>query len=196
MSDNILTPEGRVLYHSAFKASKPKGAPEDQKLKFSLTLGFPPGTDLSELEKEAKAAAEEKWGDKIPKGLRSPFKKQDDVDREGYEEGGIFIRVNSLYAPGGVYSNKRYPKDPPKAGKLMSIKEESNDFYNGCHARVQINAFAYGEKGTTITPGVTFGLNNIMKTKDDTNLSGRVSAAEAFEDIDVEDAENADDIFD
>jgi hypothetical protein len=71
----VITPIARLSYPYLFKQSAGLNGSEG---KYQCELIFPPGTDLSELKRAAHQAAKDKWGDKIPKNLRSPFRNGDE----------------------------------------------------------------------------------------------------------------------
>lgn len=164
MGDKVMTPEFRVSFPSVFEA---RAFAEGQTKKFELTALFPAGTDLSPLKALAKAAAVDKWGDKIPANLRSPFRDgSEKPDLEGYE-GCVFVKMTSLQRPGVVDQN------------VQPIIEPS-DFYGGCYARASITAFAYDQMGNK---GVSFGLQNVQKLRDGDAFSGRSKPEEDFEPV-------------
>lgn len=175
----ILTPEGRASFVNVLtpkKARKPGG--EDR---FELMLIFPPGTDLTELKRAAKAAAVAKFGEEevtrllAANKLRSPFKKAEDFDKkyEGIEPGCVVIQPWSKFAPEIVF------KQPNGAITPIVTPQE---FYSGCHARVMVRAFAYDTDGNK---GVSFGLGNVLRTRKDKALGGRAPAEQQFKDVDV-----------
>lgn len=172
----VLTPEFRVSYPKVFKAERNDLNGKDE---FSLVALFPKGADLSKLKAAAKSACEKKWGTdpkKWPKNLRDPFRKQDDREKEdddgnaylpdGYERGAFYLNLKSQKRPGLVDA------------KVQDIIDES-DFYGGCYARAQINAFAYEQKGNA---GVSFGLNHVQKLRDGDSFGSAVrNASDVFE---------------
>lgn len=172
----LLTPEFRVSYPKVFKAERNDLSGKDE---FSLVALFPKGANLSALKAAAKAACEKKWGTdpkKWPKNMRDPFRDQADRAKtdddgneylpDGYVEGAFYVNLKSQKRPGLVDA------------KVQDIIDEA-DFYGGCFARAQVNAYAYLQKGNA---GVAFGLNHIQKTKDgDSFGSAPRSAASVFE---------------
>lgn len=170
-----MTPVFRVAFQSVFKA---KAFSEDQDPKFEITMLFPKGSDLKELKRVAKLAISEKWGDNPPKNLRSPFKDGDEKDYDGFA-GHISVKAVSDRRPGLV------DRDGTKI-----ISEE--DFYSGCYAIATVVAFPYGGKGSPWSPGVSFGLRNIMKIRDGEPFEGGATAEEDFEDVEVDAPENLD----
>ena len=167
MADVIMTPEFRCSFPAVFKARSSKSDDgSDGTPKYGITMLFAKDADLSKLKAAAKEAAKEKWGDKIPKNLRSPFRDQGDKELEGYVEGCVFITASSLQKPGLVDRNRE------------DIIDET-EFYAGCYARATVRAFAYDKKGNK---GVAFGLNNVQKLRDGESLSGRTRAQDDFAD--------------
>lgn len=161
----------RLSFPNLFKPSKPKDAPDTQELKYSATLLFKKGEDLSVLKAAAKAAIKDKWGDKPPKNLRTPFRDQGEKEYEGYEEGAIFISTTSKKRPGVVNA------------RVERIEDE-DEIYPGCYVYATVRAFAYDRSGNK---GVSFGLQNIQKVKDGEPLGGRVAPEHDFEAIEGED---------
>lgn len=161
MSDNVITQEFRLSFPSLFKASRFNAASEP---KFSVTMLFPKDADLTPLKNEAARAVKEQWGDKIPKGLKTPFRDQGDFDHEGYEPGAIFIRASSKQRPGVVDKN------------VHSIMDET-EIYPGCYARATVRAYAFDVPGNK---GVAFGLQNFQKIRDGDPISGRTKPEDDF----------------
>ena len=172
-ADNLITPDFRAAFISVFKATSMKNADgTTNKPKFSIRAAFPPKADLSALRKEAEIAAKEKWGDKIPKTLRSPFRRNEELENPivGIGEDWIIMSfsANEDRRPGIVDS------------KLQDIIDDA-DVYSGAWYRAQVRAFAYEQAGNK---GVSFGLQNVQKLRDDDPLgNGRIPASKAFEPV-------------
>jgi hypothetical protein len=63
------------------------------------------------------------------------------------------------------------------------IANDETEVYSGAWYRAQVRAFAYENAGNK---GVSFGLQNVQKLRDDDPLgSGRIPASKAFEPVDV-----------
>lgn len=165
MADIVMTPEFRVSFPAVFKPKRQKGDATSEP-KYGLTMLFPKGADLSKLKAAAQEAVREKWGDKPPKNLRSPFRDQGEKEYEGYEEGAVFVSASSKQKPGLVDRQRQ------------DIIDET-EFYPGCYARATIRAFAYDNNGNK---GVAFGLNNVQKLRDGDPLGGRTRAQDDFAD--------------
>ena len=165
MADILMTPEFRVSFPAVFKPKRQKGDATSEP-KYGLTMLFPKGADLSKLKAAAQEAVKEKWGDKPPKNLRSPFRDQGEKEYEGYEEGAVFVSASSKQKPGLVDRQRQ------------DIIDET-EFYPGCYARATLRAFAYDNNGNK---GVAFCLNNIQKLRDGNPLDGRTRAKDDFAD--------------
>lgn len=164
---NILTPEARFSFPAFFTATKPKGAPPEQKAKFGGTLLFKKDEDLSLLKEAVVAVLTEKFGakDKWPKNIRLPFRDQGDKEHEGYEKGAIFITCLSTRKPGVVNHKAEYIDDETLV-------------YPGCYGRCTVRAFWYEASGNK---GVSFGLQNVQKTRDGESLGSRMRAEDEFD---------------
>lgn len=167
MSTKVITPEFIASYSHVWE---PQETPNG-KLKFSISMVFPKGTDMSTMQKAAEEAVVKKWGEnrsKWPKGLKMPFRKGDD-DRadDPIYAGSIFINASSDKAPGiGEIVN----------GRVQPIINQM-DFYSGCMARASVNFFAYDQAGNR---GVGVGLQNVLKVSDGDRIDGRASVEDDF----------------
>ena len=174
-AENLVTPEFRAAFISVFRATSMKNADGTvNKPKFSIRACFPPTAKLDALKKEAEAAAKDKWGDKIPKTLRSPFRTNEELENPIVGIGDDWVvmtfSANEDRRPGIVDA------------KLQDIIDDS-DVYSGAWYRAQVRAFAYENAGNK---GVSFGLQNVQKLRDDDPIgSGRIPASKAFEPVDV-----------
>jgi hypothetical protein len=172
-SDKLTTPIFRVSFPSVFKPRQAQNPTEEPK--YEITMLFPKGTDLTPLLKAAVQAAEAKWGSdrrKWPGVLATldpktylspvggqtpwPFRDGDTAAYDGYA-GMISLKATSKTRPGIVAANGQ------------TLIEDESDFYAGCWARATVVAFAYDNK----SKGVSFGLNNLQKIRDDEAFSGR-----------------------
>ena len=174
----IMTPEFRVSYPALFKPRANKN--DDGTLgtpKYEITMLFPKGADLSKLKRAAEEAVKEKWKDKPPKNLRSPFRDQGEKEGDGYVEGAIFVCARSLLKPGLV-------------NRQCDDIIDQTEIYPGCYARATVRAYAYDKNGNK---GVSFDLCNVQKTRDGEPLAfRRNSAQDDFADDDLPPDEGAD----
>lgn len=168
----VITPEAVISYPYIFTPQKDDKGRE----KYSAALVFLPGTDISALKQAAMSVLIDKFGEKeaankiSKKQVRMPFR--DDAEAKGYPEGSIFINVRSEKQPGVV---SIYPD--PATGKPMPIVDP-DAIYPGAFVRASLTAFYYDQEGNR---GVSFGLNNLQKTRDGERLDGRSSAQDEFE---------------
>lgn len=172
----VVTPKAILSYPHLDQPQAPQKG-QAGKPKYSATLVFPEGTDLSTLQAAVMKAGEEKWPGKFAEMLRvgavrSPFRK--DAEAKGYAAGSVFVNVRSEQKPGVVYLHAGADKKPATV-PADKIKE---DLYPGALVRGQIRAFAYDSNGNK---GVSFALNNIQKLGDGERLDNRQAAEDAFE---------------
>ena len=182
MADTINTPVFRAAFISVFKAIKAKDAGEDAKPKYTIRACFPPEADLEPMKKLAAEAAKEKWGDKLndkkfAEKLHSPFRTNDELDSPIPGIGDDWV-IMTLAA-----NEDRRPGIVDR--KLNDIIDEE-EVYPGAWYRAQVRAYAWEFSSKR---GVSFGLQNVQKMKDDEQLgAGRMPASKAFESVPDEDA--------
>lgn len=184
MAENILTPEFRASFAFVFKPQKPKPGKAE---KFSLTMLFHLGADLSEMKAAANEAVQVRFGaqladitpvnPKLPNGLtkgqafkarlKSPFRDQGEKSYDGYIPGAISVAVASKDRPGIVDQDLNDIIDP-------------SQFYSGAYGRATVRVFTYDVDGSV---GVSFGLQNLQKTRDGESLAGRMKAQDEFEPV-------------
>jgi len=155
-----MTVEFRASFVHVFNPTKGLG----DKLKYSLTMLFPKTADLSVLKDACKKAIKEKWGDKKPGDLRTPFRDGDTKEYEGYA-GTVFCNATSIQRP-GLIDEDRNPIINPE------------EFYSGCYARATITPYTYDRGGNR---GVALGLQNIQKIRDGEPLISRAMPEDDFE---------------
>lgn len=159
---------------------KPDTMGDDEKPKYSATLLIDKDDKVTTKAIEAAIAAAKiqgkaKWGGKIPANVKVSYRDGDDErpDDEAYAN-CMFINAKSTTRPGVI--------GPDKA----PLTEDDDAFYSGCYGYASITALPYDNpKGGK---GITFLLNNVMKTKDGDRFgSAKVSAEDDFADIDADD---------
>jgi len=179
MSEKIVTPNFVVSFPHVFKPTEN----DDGKEYYDLVMVWDKSEDLSALKKLAKEAIEEKWGEKPPKGLISPFKEGNEKDLEKYPmyKDTIYAAAKTNFQP-GLVDQKRQP-----------IIDE-DDFYAGCVARASVTAYAweYTKGKKVMKRGVSFNLNNVQKVEDGERIGGSRAAADDFEEIEVEEVNISD----
>lgn len=165
---NLRTCPVRLSYPHLFAAHVSKKFAASAAPKFSATLLFPKGADLSVLDNAVKSRAIEEWGSKWP-GMKVslPFLDQGSEAGDGHVPGAKMIRCTSTEKPNV---------------KTRSMEDAgAEDVYPGVWALVTVRPFAsdYGTKR------VSLGLQNVMVIADDERLGGGRSRAEDdFEPID------------
>lgn len=177
-----ITPVARLCFPSLFEPRSFEGSEP----KYSCVLVFPPASAMSPqdqaamqgLKSAAKAAVAEKWGDKPPKGVKSPFRacsEKEDVD--GFNDGEVFITISSKDRPNVVDSNVQ---------PILSAE----DIYAGAKVRASVRAYAFDRNGNK---GVSFGLDNIQKVGEGRRVGGgRRKAEDDFTPMSVENDPDAD----
>ncbi|MEM6471702.1 MAG: DUF2815 family protein [Planctomycetota bacterium] len=182
----VITPVARLSFPALFK---PTAMDDKQEKKYSCELIFEPGQDLKKLEAAAKQALKDKWGDKVPKKLRMPFRSgnEDREDKDGYED-CVFIGARSKDRPGVVIGPNRE----------TCFEDRQGEVYGGCYVKASVTAFAYDVNGNK---GVAFALNNVWKIREGEPFgAGRMNAEDEFadEEVDAEafgEEEDADDLL-
>lgn len=184
------TPEFRVSYPNVFEAVKVN--PTDAKAKFGVVAIFQvaetekskaAGTKVVSIEalKElCRNVAIEKFGADRSKwpALKFPFRdglEPTKKDMDGYGAGTIFVSLQSVNMPGVVESFAGPDGRPAPLGA-------KTDFYAGCYARAQVNAYYWKFMGKE---GVSLGLQNLQKLRDGERFGGRGNAANDFDAIDA-----------
>jgi len=168
-SGNIISPKCRLSFPKLFVAEEFE--PGDGKKFFSASLLIPPSADLDLLLKATKQTAIEKFGEKLPPKLKSPFLKAEEVPSSADFEGWTLMRVKSKAKPGIVDAS----------GKNI---EDESDVYAGRWACVSLRPYAYDHpKGGK---GVSFDLQNVQLLDHDEVLGrGHARAENEFEPVDM-----------
>jgi hypothetical protein len=167
-SGNVVTPKARMSFVSLHEPRKNDKRPT-AKPKYEISLLIPPTADLGLLQAAAEKAAKDKWGDKLPKKLRSPFLKAGDYDYAGYEDGWTLIRVSTTTKPQVVNA----------AGQNVDTSDTS-EIYSGrwCMASLGVYTTEPTKDAPEIQNGVSFGLRNVQLFDHDEPLAGGSAKAE------------------
>ncbi len=160
---NVITPKCRISFPVLSEPQSPPNQPTAKK-RYSVALLIPAGCDITLLKEMAKAAAKEKWGDKVPQNLKSPFLDAGKYEYNGYEEGMIVLRPTTLNKPGIVNA------------KGENVTDES-EIYPGRWCVASLRAYAYDVSGNR---GISFGLQNLQLLDHDEPLGGRARAEDEF----------------
>lgn len=168
----VTTPEATASFPQLFeaKAANPKDDP-----KFTVTILFDEGQDLSTLEAAVEAAIErgieKKWDGKRPAKLVLPFK-------DGNE------KMDKDDNPRPEFANRTYLTVGASADDQPKVVDENlqpiinaKDVYGGCRIRAAISAYpwTYGKK-----KGVSFYLNSVQKASDGEAFGINVSVEDDF----------------
>lgn len=166
----------RVSYLNVFQPKPPYNNPAGEP-KYSVTI-LAPKSDASakalidqEIARVIEAAVNSKWG-----GVRPPqpaicvhdgdAPRPSDGSSYGEECRGCWVfTASSKQAPFVVDAQVQPIIDPTQV-------------YSGMWANVNVTFFAYNNAGKK---GIGCGLNGLQKVRDDTPLSSRVTAQEAFQ---------------
>lgn len=173
VSTKVITPNATLSYPHLDKPQQ--GRKAGDKEKFSATLVYAPGTDLTALRAAELAAAEKKFGsnaaEMLRKGkLKSAFRT--DAEAKDYPEGSIFQNVRTEQQPGLVYP---WPGADGKPEKVPQDKIR-DVFYPGAQVRASISFFGYDGEAK----GVSAGLNNMQKVAEGKRIDDRKAAEDEF----------------
>lgn len=171
-NNRFKTPIFRVSYPYLYKPS----TYDKENPKYGLTMLFDTNlVDLSQMKKLVKSVAIEKFGKKLPKNLKLPFRdgeEKEDVD--GYGEGIIFAAA--------------YSQDVP--GVCDAEFTACEDLKAGDYARATVNVFAFDNQRR----GVALGLQNVQKIADGEPFGAiRPDAEDDFDDLNIDDEDLEDD---
>ncbi len=163
-----MTPKFRAAFANVFKA---KAIQADQDPIFSMTMLFDEAArqtpEYKQMQKSAMEAAQEFFGQKLPKNFNSPFKdpvKEDKTNLSGFDPGVIYMATKSKDKPQIIDTEGR---------ELIT----QNEFASGDYARATITFSPYDYLGKK---GLTVYLNNIQMLEQGERFSGRASAADDF----------------
>lgn len=170
MANSIVTPYGTMCFPTLFE---PRSAVPGQEARYSVVLLFDEEMqrtpEFKALQDEIVAAAQEKFGARLPGNLRMPIRKADEKSQyEGFTPGKVFIAPWSKNRPGLVDNmrNEILTKDEVWAGQL---------------ARAYIRPFAYDTSGNK---GVGLMLEHVQIVKKNMpRIDGRKAATAVFGDV-------------
>lgn len=170
----LITPKGILSFPHLETA---QAGPSGGAAKYSATIIFLAGTDLTPMLKAVQAAGDAKWPGKFAemvrlKTVRLPFRT--DWEAKGYPKDSTFINIRSAQKP-GIVSATAGPDGKPEAIPADKIRTQ---MYAGAFVRASVSAFGYDQQGNK---GVSFGLNNLQKLGEGDRLDGRVAAENEFD---------------
>lgn len=164
----------RLSYTHVFEKHSFDGKPENAKYSTNILIPKSEKGTVKAIRDAIEAAKQSaivsKWQGKCPKDLKSPLMDGDDRDDDVYA-GHWYLNAKCSTRPGIVDRNR-----------APIVDEE--EIYSGVWAIVSVTFFGFN---MNVNKGLSCGLNNIMKFKDDEHLGGRVSADRDFNDIDYDD---------
>jgi len=186
MSNAMQTPIGTLSFPHLFTPRPPAAGAEPR---FSIALIFDEeaqkSPQMKALKAEIVACAKEEFGENVDlKTLHLPFRKGEEKEYAGYDDGTVFISPWSKQRPGLVDARLQEIIDP-------------NDVFPGQKARATVRPFPYSNSGNK---GVSLGLNNVQITDaNQPRLDGRVAATNDFDAVDAPESEEGgaeeDDLF-
>lgn len=198
----LITPEAVLSYPNLIT---PRAAEEGKPPKYSCSLVFLEGTDVTALKKAALKVAQDRWGDKlkgakikvletqygpanflVAEGIRIRLPWRDapkDVANKGYPAGSTFVNANTQRKP-QIVTLIPNPPGHPKEGQPSVLTDESKVSGPGAIVRASLDPYAYSNSGNN---GVTFGLGNIQYIRDgDASLIGASSGPPATDEFDAD----------
>lgn len=162
----IATPYFRASFPHVFEKHKqPNG-----EMKFSITMLFPQDANLDALKALAMETATAKFGSDLA-GLESPFKDGNEKAKKYPGHANmIVIEARTDYKPG--------VRNAANTEDILVADVSPDGFYPGCWARAKVNAFAWENSGRR---GVSFGLSNLQKVKDDESFATTYDPSDDFD---------------
>jgi hypothetical protein len=181
----LVTPKGRLMYPSLFRARLMKGETDQSKAKFQVTLLIPKDADTTLLLKTVKERINSKWTPGVIKTskIKGGFlqTKDDPKLEELADEFPTLIRTNATMAPGVFTSDVKPCKDETEA-------------YAGRWARLVVNPWCYDHP--VGGKGVSWELQHVQLLKHDEQLGFmRASAEESFEAVELDENQSAESVF-
>lgn len=166
MTELVTTPYFLLSFPNVFV---PKPRAQGGEPVFSISMVFDEKAretdEYAFMIEQIKAAAREKWGDKLPVGMRNPVRDGAEKDYDGYGEGKVFVSAWTKNKPGIVDAQ-------------LNDVLTSDEVWAGQIARATIKPFAYDNSGNK---GVSIALENLQIVKKDMpRLDGRQAANKAF----------------
>lgn len=146
---------------------EPHAAAEGATPKFSVCMIIPKAhPQIAEIRAEIKAAVAAKWGDKPPKGLRSPLRDGDETDESGE-------RIKGAEFTDCYFMTASSPRKVEVIVGKARRQAVTDDMTWGNYGSVKVRCFAYDTAGNR---GVGCGLNGVWITKRGEPLGGNSEA--------------------
>lgn len=175
----VITNEGRLSYAKLLEPGK-EGEMDEGKYGTAFLISKGDKETIKLLRQAYNQALEVgkknyKWTDKEISRMDDPIKDGDDVEAE-----------DSVYTD-MFYINARSKRKPQVINCRNEPLTTEDEVYSGMYAKISVTAFPYDKGGK----GVSFSLNNVLKTRDGERFSGAASAENDFAD-DLEEGEDDD----
>lgn len=181
----VVTGDVRLSYANLLSPRRPN---EKADPKYSVVLLIPKNTrdgqeTVAKIRAAQDAAAEEgkaKLGGKIPPGGWRTMPKITDTLHDGDTDQDL--ESNPEYAGHwyiSVSSSEAYP--PNVVDRRLQKITDASEVYSGMWANVSMVGYAFNTQGNK---GVSFGLRNVRKVRDDEPFGGVSRAEDDFEPLD------------
>jgi len=178
---HTLSEVGQVAYPTLIVARKQS---EKAKPKFSITMVWHEGTDLSGIEAAIDAVVKKKYPDGPPtRNWRYPLRSGEDKRRDDGTMTPGFLPTDT-WAEFWRHEKDKNGLVKPKAPVVGPTRDPipESDVYAGCTARVLFNPFTYDHPSGN--RGVSLGLEAIQKHEDGERVGAPpVDAQSAFSDL-------------
>jgi len=170
----MVTGEVRVSYCNLLEAKKFKET--DKEAKFSCVALISKTTESGKetykmlmecIAKAAEKGAQKHFGGRVPTNV--PHTVQDG-DTATDDLGDLKCKKNPEYAGNWFVRLSTKYKPVIKDRSLVEIKNPL-EIYSGMHAQMSVTAYAYSGDGKR---GISFVLNNVVKTRDGEPLTSRL----------------------
>lgn len=170
----------RLSYTHLFSKYSQDGNPENGKYQTNVLIPKSEKETVKAIREAIENAKDEaiasKWSGKLPKNM----------DEMPLHDGDEKRPDDEIYS-GSYYINAKCSTRPGIIDKEKNPIVSEEDVYSGMWAIVSVSFYGYNFGGKH---GIGCGLNNVMKTKDDDHLGGRMSAEADFAGIDLEDEDD------
>lgn len=162
----IRTTLARASFSKHLFEPQPDKKNPGKKGKYGITLLFPTAADLSVLKRAHAKMQAESFPNHKGK-LYNPFRDQGEKGHiGGYVEGALFISARTEQRP----TVQKFHN-----GKRVNV-QDAEDLYPGCWVLASVHLFKFVSDEQK---GVTFGLNNVLKVRDDEPFGGGSSDPDA-----------------
>ena len=179
----VVTGRVRLSYQHL---DEPSAAVEGAEPKYSAVLMVPKSdaATKAKLDKAVKAAIDEKFEGKLPKGS-NPIFKDGDKEMERKFDGGVDHEKNPEYAGHWILSASAKATKKPILLGAGNAQVDDSEFYSGCYVRASLIAWGYDAAGNT---GVGFSLMSLKKAADGEPFGTVYDPSDDFGDDDDEDS--------